>query len=97
MGEFIRGEVSGAGRVVVPSELRKEFGIEDGVEVVFSRTQHGIQITTLDQAIRQAQELVRRYVPQGVSLVDDLREARRQDAVLDRVRARRLGAAGPDQ
>jgi len=83
MGDFIQGKVSGAGRVVVPSEMRKEFGIEDGVDVVFSRTRYGIQITTLDDAIRQAQETVRRYVPEGVSLVDDLREARCQDAALD--------------
>jgi len=83
MSDFIRGKVSGAGRVVVPSELRKEFGIEDGVDMVFSRTRYGIQVTTLDQAIRQAQETVRRYVPEGVSLVDELREDRRQDAALD--------------
>jgi bifunctional DNA-binding transcriptional regulator/antitoxin component of YhaV-PrlF toxin-antitoxin module len=83
MGDFIRGKVSGAGRVVVPSEMRKEFGIEDGVDVVFSRTRYGVQVTTLDQAIRQAQETVRRYVPEGVSLVDELREDRRQDAALD--------------
>jgi antitoxin PrlF len=83
MGDFIQGKVSGAGRVVVPSEMRKEFGIEDGVDVVFSRTRYGIQVTTLDQAIRQAQETVRRYVPEGVSLVDELREDRRQDAALD--------------
>src|SRR4051794_31898045 len=80
MGNFIRGKVSGAGRVVLPSELRKELGIEDGADVVFCRTEYGIQITTLDQAIRQAQAMVRRYVPEGVSLVDELHDARRQDA-----------------
>jgi len=63
--------------------MRKALGIEDGADVVFSRTEYGIQITTLDDAIRQAQETVRRYVPEGVSLVDDLREARCQDAALD--------------
>ena len=47
---------------------------------IFSRTEHGIQITTLDQAIRQAQDLVRRYVPEGASLVDDLHEAQGRDA-----------------
>lgn len=83
MSDFIRGKVSGAGRVVVPSEFRKQFGIEDGVDVVFSRTEYGVAVTTLEQAIRQAQETVRRYVPEGVSLVDELREDRRQDAALD--------------
>jgi AbrB family looped-hinge helix DNA binding protein len=83
MSDFIRGKVSRAGRVVLPAELRKEFGIVDGADVVFSRTEHGIHIATLEQAIRQAQERVRRYVPEGVSLVDGLRETRRQDAALD--------------
>src|SRR5258708_726370 len=80
MGDFIRGRVSGAGRVVRPSELRRELGIDDGAEVVFSRTDYGIQIPPLAQAIRQAQEMVRRYVPEGTSLVEDLHQARRQDA-----------------
>ncbi|MGH7173846.1 MAG: AbrB/MazE/SpoVT family DNA-binding domain-containing protein [Gemmataceae bacterium] len=80
MSNYIRGKVSGMGRVVLPAALRKELGIEDGKEVVFSRTEYGIQITPLDQAIRQAQELVRRYVPKGVSLVDELHEARRKDS-----------------
>ena len=80
MSDFIRGKVSGAGRVILPAELRKAFGISDGDDVIFSRTEHGIQITTLDQAIRQAQELVRRHVPAGVSLVDDLHQARRKDS-----------------
>ena len=80
MSDFIRGKVSGAGRVVLPSELRRELGIDDGADVVFSRTDYGIQITTLDQAIRQAQAMVRAYVPEGVSLVDELRQARQQDA-----------------
>jgi AbrB family looped-hinge helix DNA binding protein len=79
MQEFIHGNVSGAGRVVVPAELRKEFGIENGKEVIFSRSEYGIQITPFDQAVLQAQALVRRYVPKGVSLVDDLHETRRKD------------------
>jgi AbrB family looped-hinge helix DNA binding protein len=83
MSDFIRGKVSGAGRVVLPAELRKELGIEDGADVVFSRTEHGIHIATPEQAIRQAQQRVRRYVPEGVSLVESLRDTRHQDADLD--------------
>ncbi len=83
MRDFIRGKVSGAGRVVLPSEFRKELGIEDGTDVVFSRIPGSIEVMTLDEAIRRAQETVRQYVPAGVSLVDELREARRRDAALD--------------
>jgi AbrB family looped-hinge helix DNA binding protein len=83
MSEFVRGKVTGAGRVVLPAELRRELGIRDGMDVVFRRTPHGIEVTTLDQAIVQAQERVRKYVPEGVSLVDGLRDERRREASLD--------------
>jgi hypothetical protein len=52
-------------------------------EGIFSRTEHGIQISTLDQAILLAQETVRRYVPEGVSLVKQLHDSRRQDKSFD--------------
>jgi AbrB family looped-hinge helix DNA binding protein len=80
VSDFSRGKVSGGGRVVLPADLRKELHIEDGEEVLFSRTEYGIQVTPLDQAIRQAQEMVRRYVPEGVSLVEELRQARQKDS-----------------
>jgi AbrB family transcriptional regulator (stage V sporulation protein T) len=79
MGNFIRGKVS-AGRVVLPAELRKEFGIEDGSEVIFSRTEHGIEIKTLEEVVKQAQELCARFVMPGVSLVDELLSERREEA-----------------
>lgn len=79
MKSVIRGRVS-AGRVVLPAELRKELGIEDGSEVIFSRTEHGIEIKTLDEAVRQAQEVCASYVATGVSLVDELLNERRNEA-----------------
>jgi AbrB family looped-hinge helix DNA binding protein len=79
MDNCIRGKVS-AGRVVLPAELRKEFAIEDGQEVIFSRTEHGIEIKTLDEVIKQAQELCARYSTPGVSVVDELLRERREEA-----------------
>ena len=54
MEQVIRGKVS-AGRVVLPAELRKEFGIKNGADVVFSRTEHGIEIKTLDEGVQSRQ------------------------------------------
>lgn len=82
MENVSRGRVS-AGRVVLPSELRKEFGIEDGAEVIFTRTEHGIEVKTLDEAIRQAQQLCAQYIKPGVSLVEELRKERDRDASFD--------------
>ena len=81
MEQVSRGKVH-AGRVVLPAELRKAFGIEDGAEVIFSRTEHGIEIKTLDEVIRQAQELCARYIKPGVSLVEELRKERDRDESL---------------
>jgi bifunctional DNA-binding transcriptional regulator/antitoxin component of YhaV-PrlF toxin-antitoxin module len=80
MEVLIRGKVSESRRVVLPAELCKSFGIEDGADVLFSRTEHGIQITTIDQAIRRAQEMVRRFIPAGTNLAADIGNNRRQDA-----------------
>lgn len=80
MEKTIRGKVSGAGRVVLPAELRKEFGIKDGSEVLFSRTPHGIEIKTLDQAVKEAQEFCSRFAKPDVSLVDELIRERREEA-----------------
>lgn len=69
----LRGRVSASGRIVLPAELRKAFEIEDGTEVIFSLTDHGIQITPVLQAIRQAQELCAKWaVPSPPSEADCL-------------------------
>ena len=74
-----RGKVS-AGWVVLPAGLRKEFGIKDGSEVVFSRTEHGIEIKTLAEVVRHAQERCGRYAKPGVGVVDELIRDRREAA-----------------
>jgi AbrB family looped-hinge helix DNA binding protein len=78
MEHISRGKVS-AGRVVLPAELRKAFGIKDGSEVIFTRTEHGIEIKTLDEVVKQAQQLCAQYITPGVSLVDELRKERDRD------------------
>jgi AbrB family looped-hinge helix DNA binding protein len=80
MAESFRSKVTDAGRVVIPAELRKEFGIEEGDEVIFSKDKHGIRITTLREAIRQAQDYFSAVAPPGVSLSGELLRDRRAEA-----------------
>ncbi len=83
MVEFIRGKVTDAGRVVIPAELRREFHIEDGQEVVFCRGEHGIELLTVEQVVRKSQEAVRRYIDRDdIDLTDELLQARKQDQSL---------------
>ncbi len=81
MQEQFRCKVTDAGRVVIPALYRKEFGISEGDEVVVTRSDYGIQITPLHQAIRRAQQVVAQYIPSDVDLVGELRQFRDQDVL----------------
>ncbi len=83
MNEFIRVRVTDAGRVVIPAEFRRELGIGEGDEVLFRKDEAGIHISTVAQAIRDAQTLFALHVPKDVSLADELARERRDEAASD--------------
>jgi AbrB family looped-hinge helix DNA binding protein len=78
-----RGKVADAGRIVIPAAYRKQFGIAEGDEVLITRSDYGIQITPLRQAVRRAQEVVAQYIPADADLVAELRAFRDQDSSRD--------------
>lgn len=75
-----RTRMSEGGRLVIPAEFRKALGLRQGDGVVLALEDDGLRLMTLDQAIRRAKALVRTFVPEGVSLVDELVKDRREDA-----------------
>ncbi|WP_414581303.1 AbrB/MazE/SpoVT family DNA-binding domain-containing protein [Scytonema sp. PCC 10023] len=77
----LRQKSRSGGRVVIPSEYRKQLGLEVGSEVMIGLVNGELRIFTLEQAIKRAQEIVRRYVPQGRSLSDELIAERRQESL----------------
>ena len=79
MESISRGRISG-GRVVLPAGLGKELGIEDGSEVVLSRSTHGIEIRTLVEVVRQVQGRFARLIKSGEGMVEDLIRDRRTAA-----------------
>ena len=68
----IKTKLGKGGRVVIPAEYRKRLGIEPGDEIIVTFKDGEIKITTVREAVRRAQAIVRRFVPEGVSLVDEL-------------------------
>jgi AbrB family looped-hinge helix DNA binding protein len=83
MGDFIRGKVADSGRVVIPAEMRREFHIEDGQEVVFCRGENGIELLTAEQLVQKSQEAVRRYIKgNDLDLTEELLQARKRDKSL---------------
>jgi len=70
--QAVKAKISEGGRIVIPSEYRKQLGLEVGDEVMIGLVNGEVRIFTLEQAIKRAQEIVRRYIPEGQSLSDEL-------------------------
>ena len=74
-------KVDNQGRVMLPSWWRKKQGISPSSELCIAVTEEGaIVIETREQGLRRAQALVRKYIPEGVSLSDELIAERRAEA-----------------
>lgn len=77
--QAIKTKISEGGRVVIPAEYRKQLGVEVGHEVMIQLVDGEMRIFTIEQAVKRAQDLVRRYIPVGRSLSNELIEERRQE------------------
>ena len=76
----IKTKLGEGGRVVVPARYRKELGLKPGDDVILVLEDGEVRITTLPRVIQRAQQIVRRYNPEGRSLVDELIRERRDEA-----------------
>lgn len=76
----MRSTIGEGGRLVIPAAVRKAMGIEPGDEVSLTLEDAELRIISTRKAIERAQALVRKYVPEGVSLVDELIRERREEA-----------------
>ncbi len=75
-----RVPVDTAGRVVIPAELRRHFGIKPGEELILSEDARGIHLQTFSQAAKAAQDAFAPYRVPGVSVVDELIRERHEEA-----------------
>jgi AbrB family looped-hinge helix DNA binding protein len=66
--------------VVIPAEYRHALGIRPGDQVRIELQDGHLRLSTREMALKWAQERVRRYVPAGVSLADELIRERREEA-----------------
>ena len=77
----MKSKIREGGRLVIPSEYRKALGLKPGDEVVLSLEDGEIKVTSARQAIARAQSLVRRYIPKGRNLSEQLIQERREEGV----------------
>jgi AbrB family looped-hinge helix DNA binding protein len=77
---IVKTKVTQGGRIVIPVEMRKQLGIEVGENVNLEMEDDSLRITTRQAALRRIQANLRKIVPEGVSLVDELIADRRKEA-----------------
>jgi len=72
-------EVQRAGRITIPVILRNELGLAEGSKLIIRRENDEITLVTQKQALDEAHRLLRQYIPESVSLVEELLKERRAE------------------
>ena len=76
-----RAKIDKAGRLLIPAKLRTELNLVPGDPVVLEARGDELHVRPYRQAIREAQAIIRKYIPdRDRSLVDELIAERRQEA-----------------
>ena len=83
MAEIVRTKVAQGGRIIIPVEIRKRLGIEIGENENLEVEDDSLRITTSQTSLRRLQKNLRKLVPKGVPLVDELIAEWRQEAKND--------------
>jgi AbrB family looped-hinge helix DNA binding protein len=72
--------VGQGGRIVIPSPYREALGVQEGDELRVRFEDGELRLTTPRHALRRAQQSLRRHVPAGRSLADEIVAERRVEA-----------------
>jgi hypothetical protein len=73
------------GSLVLPAEVAEALGMADGYRVFATFKADRLEIISADAAMEEAREMVRKYIPPGVSLVDELIAERRAEVAREEV------------
>ncbi len=79
--EAQRVKIVEGGKLVIPAMMRRELGIGAGDTVMVDIDNGELRIRSMSRALERARAIVRRHVPEGVSLTDELAVDRRAEAV----------------
>lgn len=78
--EAQRVKIIDGGKLVIPAPMRRELGIFSGDTVMVDIADGELRVRSVGKALERARAILRRYVPEGVSLSDELIAERRLEA-----------------
>ena len=76
-------ELGAGGRLVIPSPMRAALGMKVGDRLTVRLDGHELKIYTYNEGLRQAREVLEKYIPAGVDPVEDFLAYRRREAALE--------------
>jgi len=75
----LRLRVGSGGAIVLPESLRRALRVVDGDSLIALVGDGEVALMSVPTAIRKVQAMVRKHVPAGVSLVDELLNERKEE------------------
>lgn len=82
--EVFHTRIEADGKIQLPPQILEELDFETGQDVALKVEEKSLRVSlSAAERIRRAQEIVRKYIPEGTSLVDEFIEDRRREAEND--------------
>jgi bifunctional DNA-binding transcriptional regulator/antitoxin component of YhaV-PrlF toxin-antitoxin module len=79
-------ELGAGGRLVIPAPMREALGMKIGERLTVQIDGNQLRIYTYEEGIRQAQAIVRKYLPKGVDPLEDFLRWKREQAALEQAK-----------
>lgn len=78
-----RGKIISGGRVQLPADVRRQLSLSEGDTVLIEVVDGEVHLRPMRANIRRIQALMRPYIIEGRSIVDELIADRRREAAAD--------------
>lgn len=78
--EAQRVKIVDGGKLVIPAAMRRDLGIATGDTVLVDVHDGELRVRSVSRAIERARAILRRYVPEGSQLAEELIADRRAEA-----------------
>ena len=78
--EAQRVRIVDGGKLIIPAAMRRELGISTGDTVLVDVEDGELRVRSISRAIERARAILRKHVPEGVELADELISDRRREA-----------------
>ena len=75
-----RTKVGQGGRIVLPARLRQAAGFAVGDEIIVRLEDGSVRLLTQEESVKRAQAIIRRFIPPGRLLSEELIAERRAEA-----------------